>query len=69
MHDDMLYYYTGDDDDKNGQIRLVGSGVSWVGRVELFLSGEWGTMSDDASSHDNAIVICRQLGYALYGKS
>ena len=46
-----------------GSIRLVDGATALEGRVELFYSGEWGTMCDDGAGTEEAIVACRQLGY------
>ena len=57
------------DEIKEGDIRLVGGTYLWEGRVEIFLSGDWGTVTDDSyHSDDDATVVCRQLGYNTYGK-
>ena len=50
-----------------GDIRLVGGSYQWEGRVEIFLSGAWGTVCDDGASRSDAIVVCRQLGYHTHG--
>ena len=46
-----------------GDIRLVGGSYSWEGRVEIYLNGEWGTITDYGAQTLNAHVVCRQLGY------
>ena len=46
-----------------GDIRLVGGSYSWEGRVEIYLYGVWGTITDDGTDVRDAHVVCRQLGY------
>ena len=47
----------------DGDIRLVGGGDEFEGRVEICFGNVWGTVCDDLWSTNDAIVVCRQLGY------
>ncbi|KAJ8034478.1 Neurotrypsin [Holothuria leucospilota] len=44
-------------------IRLVGGSSDSSGRVEVFMNRGWGTICDDGWDMEDAIVVCRQLGY------
>lgn len=54
--------------DEEGAVRVFGvPGNRLVGRLEICVNSEWGTVCDDGFDANAAIVACRQLG--VEGKS
>jgi hypothetical protein len=46
----------------DGAVRIAGGGAT--GRLEVYHSGQWGTICEDAFAATDATVACRQLGFA-----
>uniref|UniRef100_A0A1X7T7Q6 Uncharacterized protein n=1 Tax=Amphimedon queenslandica TaxID=400682 RepID=A0A1X7T7Q6_AMPQE len=51
----------------DNEVRLSGSSMDWVGRIELCVERTWTTLCDKTWDLKDAAVICRQLGYSSYG--
>ena len=45
-------------------VRLVNGSNNNEGRVEIRVNGTWGTICDGYFSYNDALVVCRMLGYA-----
>uniref|UniRef100_A0A1X7T6A2 Uncharacterized protein n=1 Tax=Amphimedon queenslandica TaxID=400682 RepID=A0A1X7T6A2_AMPQE len=54
---------------ENGAVRLVNThtDATNVGRVELCVENTWTTLCDESWDYKDAQVICRQLGFSVYG--
>ena len=58
----LTCYIITETDCKDGDVRLAdGTGTS--GRVEICVSGVWGTVCDNFWGDDDARVVCRKLGF------
>ena len=44
-------------------VRLVGSNVTYEGRLEVAYKGSWGTVCSDSFSDADAKVFCYELGF------
>ena len=53
---------------QHGNINLVDGNSQNVGRVEICIDNQWGTVTDDGWSSNDAKVVCRQLGYSTDGE-
>ena len=61
--DYLVSIVSGDSCSTEGDLRLVGGGNEFEGRVEVCFGRQWGTVCGVSSNwgSNNAIVVCRQL--------
>ena len=52
---------------QTGDVQLMGGSYQWEGRVEIYMSGTWGIVTDSQWSSDDAAVVCRKLGHFKQG--
>ena len=50
-----------------GDVRLVNGSNQYEGRVEVCMNNSWHSICDDSWGGNDAIVVCKQLGYAYTG--
>ena len=53
----------------NGDIRLVNGSGRFNGRLEVCLNGMWGTVCNQQFGAQDAVVVCRSLGYSRFRES
>ena len=46
-----------------GQVRLADGSTAYEGRVEVCHDRVWVAIYDSGWSYNNALVVCKQLGY------
>ena len=53
---------------RNGDIRLEGGSIQGSGRVKVCVDNEWGSVCNDSWTELNARVVCKQLGFPVFGE-
>ena len=51
----------------HGDIKLSGSGYSSIGRINVCVNGDWGTVCSTSFDHADASVVCAELGFSRFG--
>jgi hypothetical protein len=52
---------------EEGDMRLVDGVSMYQGRIEVCKNGEWGTVCRNNWNNQEAMVVCRQLGFHTDG--
>ena len=59
-------FFTASSSYREGDVRLEGGPHNWEGRVEIYSTGTWTTISDPDWTDEDALVVCRQLYHSIY---
>lgn len=51
----------------DGEVRLVGGSNSTFGRLEVCINNAWGSVCNTRFGSNEALVVCRQLGFSTDG--
>ena len=49
---------------KESTVRLAGSSVPYIGRVEICIDQQWTVLCQSSLGTNEAQVVCRELGYS-----
>ena len=60
----MFLYINTHTAQSEGDLRLVGSTACNIGRLEIFLNGEWGTVCRNRFEQREALIACSQLAFS-----
>lgn len=63
-----MYSYSGRGNCSDGALQLVGGETVSEGRAEICMDGVFGTVCDLNWDNSDAIVVCRELGFAPQGE-
>ena len=73
MHKKLIYNYSIDSNlvtysnCTDGEMRLMGGGNQYQGRVEVCVNSAWGTVCSGSWSSTDAKVVCRYVGALTIG--